>query len=260
MNHNSAPSTPVETSFFNENENFNFNEDNNNDDNNIQLNNLLNSDQEELGDSNMVTSAINNGNFSDGSDSSLINLFKNRRNRKNRRKYSSDCLRKKLKHLVLKYFLELINAKIKGKNNKIKNIEDTQVKNTNLKFEKKFMYKSLGDIFSTRISNKFTKTINDPKDHNKKLIFELRSKNEVINNILKIKFIECLNHFIGKKILDELEGMKTLKEIQLKDEKDKIHLNYYAFRYEENVIRTRPRKRKIKDKPKPVINMNNNNS
>lgn len=165
--------------------------------------------------------------------------------KKNRRKYDPDCLRKKIKQLILKYSLEFINKKIKtifNKKNEIKKIGNNQTKNTNIIFEQNFMYKTLADIFSTRISKKYN-TNKYPEMYNKNKIKKLISKNEDLKRIFNIKFIECLNHFFGNTSLEELNGMKTIQNIYIKEEKYKRCLIYYATLYEENVLRAKARPR-----------------
>ena len=209
-------------------------------------------------ESNTIMTDINNNNGSNNNGSNIYNNLlhsslernkpRNSRKRNKPRKYDTDCLRKRMKYFVLKYSLEFINKKIrekvKGRDNLIKNIENTQIKNTNLNFEKQFMYTSLGDIFSTAVSKKFKKSIKDPQNYNKNKITELKSKSEDLKLIFDIQFIDCLNSFIGKKQINELKGMKLFGEIWLKDNKDKENLNYYAQRYEEHVNRARPRNKK----------------
>ena len=160
--------------------------------------------------------------------------------KKHKRKYDSDCLRKKIKHLILKYSLEFINSKIKKKKNKIKKIIDNQITNTKILFEREFLHKTLGDIFSTTVSKKYKKEKN-PESYNINKINDLKLINENLKNIFNIEFIQCLNHFIGKKMIEELNGMKTIYEINFKNENEEKNIIYYASNYEENVLRAMPR-------------------
>ena len=215
--------------------------------NNMLVNSLL-LEQNDNNESNEVTSAvpINNGN--NGNCYIDINNGNNNRRKKKYRKYDPDCLRKRIKHLVLNYALEFINSKIDKEKNKIKKIRDNQIKNTKINFERKFLHKSLGIIFSTKISKKYTK-IKDPEKFNKNKIDELKLLNEDLKNILNVKFIECLNHFICKKSNEKLQGMKTINQIKFKEEKDKLNIIYYANNYENNLRRAIPRN-KAKSKRK----------
>ena len=165
--------------------------------------------------------------------------------KKSRRKYSPDCLRKKLKRLVLKYAFIFIKGKIKFKYDDLKKIGYSQIGKINIKFEKKFLYKTLGEIFSDPISNKHT-TIQNKKNFNKDKIDRLRKKDPELEKIFDVKFIQCLNHFMGIKKLDELNGMKIFDEIKNSEKKiDKMeenNLKFISIDYEERILKSKLRK------------------
>ena len=164
--------------------------------------------------------------------------------KKSRRKYSPDCLRKKLKRLVLKYAFIFIKGKIKFKYDDLKKIGSGQIKNISIEFEKEFLYKTLGEIFSDPISNKHT-TIQNKENFNKDKIDRLRKKDPELEKIFDVKFIQCLNHFMGIKKLDELNGMKIFDEIKTSEKKiDKIeeeNLKFISIDYEEKILKSTPR-------------------
>ena len=151
-----------------------------------------------------------------------------------------DSIRKKLKRLVLKYCLEFINANIPKKKYAIKKIESNQVKKTKVDFERMFMYKTLGDIFSSKVSRKYTSVIN-PENYNKIRINYFKSRDGKLRHIFNLEFIECLNHFIGKDTKEELAGMKTIEDVFFKDEKKKRNLINYARVYEKKVLQSQAR-------------------
>jgi len=199
-------------------------------------------EQNENNSSIMNTSSANNNNNNFNFTNINIGILINPQ--KKRRKYDSDSLRKKIKGLVLRYSLEFINDKIRNKKDVIKKIKYDQTKNTDITFEKEFMYKTLEEIFSETVQKKYTKT-RDPGKYNKKQITKLKSQSMELKIIFNIKFLECLNHFIGESKLEELNGMKTFEEATLDlEEKHKNCLIYYAKNYEDNVLRARPRKKK----------------
>ena len=216
-----------------------FSENDNNSNSNRLDNIYLTWEQNENSSSNMNTSSANNSNNNNFNNFNIGNIINPQ---KKRRKYDPDCLRKKIKFLVLKYSLEFINYKIMKllhKKNVVKKIVDKQTKTTNITFERQFMYKTLEEIFSTKISKKYTNIIN-PGKYNKNKITGLKSQKD-LKNIFNIRFIECLNHFFGINNLEELNGMKTIEDIHFKEEKYKDCVIYYAKNYEENVLRARPR-------------------
>ena len=158
-------------------------------------------------------------------------------NTKERRKYDFDSARKKLKHLVLKYALDLVNQKMACK---IQKIEYEQIKNIRIEFEKVFMYKTLGEIFSSSISKRYFKT-KDRKNYNKNKINELRLLNQNLEDIFDIIFLDCLNHFIDKKKNEKLDEMVLLENIDNLDEDDKKNLKKWGLVYEEEILKRRPR-------------------
>ena len=103
------------------------------------------------------------------------------------------------------------------------------------------MYKTLGDIFSAKVSSKYTSII-DPENYNKNRIQKLRSSNEKLRNIFNITFIGCLEHFICKSNKEELNGMKTYKDISYKNKEEKKDIINYGKVYKEKVSKSIPRR------------------
>ena len=190
---------------------------------------------------------------------------KNNDNKKEHCKFSDDNLRRKCRHLVLKYTMNFINEKIYNiYNGKIgngilkkvlKTINNNQKKDSTVAFEQNFLYKKLGDIFSDNITTRFT---NISPTFNKRLISTLINekdeiKKQYFTNLFNITFLECLKHFRGEIIINELKGLicfENLKEnIKSKCEEegdDYVELlEYYINNYEVIVNKKRPRVNKI---------------
>ena len=155
----------------------------------------------------------------------------------------ADTLRKNIKRKVLKYSMKFINENITNKKYRIKKIEPNQVENVKVDFEQIFMYKTLGDIFSAKVSSKYTSII-DPENYNKIRIQKLRSSNEKLRNIFDITFIGCLEHFFDLDIKEELNGMKTCEDedISYKNEEEKKDIINYGKVYKEKVSQSIPRR------------------
>ena len=198
------------------------NDNNNNENDNDENNNDGNNNQENINDNNMEEKE----------------KFKNR----------NDCLRKKLKHLVLKNFLSFINKKIKNKNNHIKLLDYSIIAKTTIGDEKSFMYKTLGEIFSDKISKKFTSLTEYERENNNKINIKILKENKELKDILDITFIQCLNHYIGKVSNDKLKGMKTFEQYKSKGENHKRKLKRYGLNYEELVNNSKKRDKEIKTK------------
>ena len=147
-------------------------------------------------------------------------------NKNEHNKFSDDNLRRKCKHLILKYIMEFINLKIKILYNwnigngifkkELQTLNQSQKSNATIDFNKLFLLKKLGDIFSEDISGRFT---NYPPDHNKILIQKLLSEKDeekkiFFNEIFNLQFIQCLKHFRGEEKIDILEGLKCFSDIK----------------------------------------------
>ena len=174
-------------------------------------------------------------------------------------KFSDDNLIKKCKHLVLDTAFNFINDKIneifEGKIGqgifirKLLLINQKHKSESSIQYNKDFLQKTLGEIFSEKISSRYTK--HNP-DHNCFLIKALTSdKNEKNNYYFKklfnITFIDCLEHFIGIKKVEELEGLDTFENIKKKYEDDADYLKSLKFcimNYEKIINNKRTRIRK----------------
>ena len=173
-------------------------------------------------------------------------------------KFSDDNLRKKVKHLVLDTAFKFINDKINEiyKGNighgifikKLLLINQKQKSESSIQYNKDFLQKTLGEIFSEKISSRYTK--HNPY-HNYFLIKALTSDKNENNNYFKklfnITFIDCLEHFIGIKKVEELEGLDTFENIKTKYEDDADYLKSLKFcimNYEKIINNKRTRIRK----------------
>ncbi len=177
-------------------------------------------------------------------------------------KYSDDNLIRKVKHLTLKKLLEFINKKIeeKYKTNigngvyikRLLTINQKQKSDATIQFNKDFLNKPIGEIFSENISTRYT---NYPLSHNKSLI-QLLLKDEDINKriyfnkLFNLSFFDCLKHFRGSEEKEELIGLEGLDSIkkEYEDDKDYVELLDYYFREFKSILyNKRIRKKKEKD-------------
>lgn len=177
-------------------------------------------------------------------------------------KFSYDNLKYKCKHLIIENLMKFINDKIyevyEGNiddgftKKKLMKMNQSQKANQDIEFNKKFITKTLKEIFSQNITQKIK--LYEP-DQNKRIIDKLLSeKKEEFEKIFNLTFIECVNHFIGNKQIKELQGLKLFhefkKEIINKYEKDgeSYYENLKIFLKEfENIInRAKSRKKRTK--------------
>ena len=174
-------------------------------------------------------------------------------------KYKDDNIRRKCKHLVLDSISDFINNKIiRLYNNNIgkgifkkqlQALNKKQKSESNIKFNQEFLNRTIRDIFSEDISGRIS---NYPKDFNKKLIDNLLNeedfyKKEYFNNLFNLKFVQCLNHYIGTNFHYELKGMRIFEdEINnyMEDENYARNLEYYLRNYECIINNKKSRKSK----------------
>lgn len=184
-------------------------------------------------------------------------------------KYINDNLMNKSKRLVIKNLFNDINQKLIevykddiGSGMTIKQlflINQKQIANSNINFNKKFLNKTVGDIFSVNISRRYT---NYKQDKNKETIKALKNeqdpeKNEYFNGLFNTTFSECLNNFIGKTVNNKyIKGFKTFNELKneakfIKKEKDEYyieHLEKFLKDYENNLNGKKGRKPRVNKK------------
>ena len=186
-------------------------------------------------------------------------------------KYSDDNMITKCKNIILEELLEFLNKKIRDiyKNKigygifkkKLLKICNSQKVDATVDFNKKFLDKNLGEIFSDSISESYT---NYNLDHNKNLIERLlnekdENKKIFFKNLFNKTFRDCLQHFREEKHFNELEGLKcfsdTKNEIMKKNNNDEEYIDYlekYFQNYEE--ILNRKKARKIAILPEDINN------
>ena len=185
-------------------------------------------------------------------------------------KYSGDNLFRKCKGIILNSLFKLINNIIMEEygneecekhNLKLLKINQSQIINSEVDFNKGFMNKRLRDIFSEDITQRF-KRFNI--DHNKNLIKYLlneanEKKRKLFYKIFNLTFLDCLNHFRGTKKIKELDNLTKYEDVCQEFEEDEDYLcsfKYYIENYEKIMDNKKPRKKK-KEKEKEKEKENN---
>ena len=213
----------------------------------------------------------NEKNFS--CNNTLLNKKRNnddiKKSKKKHTKFSYDNLKHKCKHLVIESLMKFINEKIYeayegniGNGLTIKKLlkmNQSQKANANVEFNKKFITKNLKEIFSQNITQKIS--LYEP-DHNKRLIDKLLSeKKDKFEKLFNLTFIQCLEHFVGDKEIEELKGLKLFSELKeeivKKYEKDGEsyyqNLNIFLKEFEKKINRAKPRKKRDKKDLGPIL-------
>ena len=170
---------------------------------------------------------------------------------------------RKCKTILINKLLKFINNKIKEiYNNNIDNrtrlfiLNKNLVESTRLDFNLMLLQKSLLEIFSENNINRIIIYHLDP-NWNKRLIEKLLNekdddKRKYFENLFNLTFLDYLDHFTTKRVIEELQGLKTFLDIkndenELKRLKldDKEYLNSFEDflnNYEEKLLN---RKRRI---------------
>ena len=180
-------------------------------------------------------------------------------------KFSDDNILRKCKNVILDGILKFLNDKIKIlysneksillKEKRLFKLKQNQIKKSRANYNKAFLNKTLKEIFSENISTKYSRY---SPSHNKDLIeLLINEKDEVkkatFNKIFNLTFLDCLKHFRGSDLLDELQGMNQLNEYIKKRESDNSDeeywsvFNYFINNFENIVLEKKARKRKSKN-------------
>jgi len=190
-------------------------------------------------------------------------------------KFSDDNVRRKLKRIIFSHLLKYINKQIKIKYNgrigkgllkkELHVLNQAQIANSSVTFNKELLNKTLYDIFSDKISSRIT---NYPEDHNKRIIEELINEEDTekriyFQNLFNLTFLECLEYLRGDKHFEQLKDLELFSEFkEIKQDFVKKYddgeeyvkiLKYYLKEYEIIINRKSPRKpfkKKAKKKKK----------
>ncbi len=185
---------------------------------------------------------------------------KNSSNKESERKYDGDNVKRKIKSTLLSYLFSFINLIIKNKYNDnigndrpLKQLVKIDNQKLSSKDDKEFLNKTLKEIFSEIEITKANLKLYD-ENHNKDLINQLlneedEEKRVFFNKLFNLTFIECLKHFRGSEIIEELNGLVSWDKFvnKFEDGTDyKETVKYYIFNFEKVIERKRKRSKKEK--------------
>jgi hypothetical protein len=189
------------------------------------------------------------------SKTNFIGKKKNNSSKKSHdRKYDGDNIKKKIKSSLLSYLFSFINLIINNKYNNNFGQKLVKIDNQKLssKDDKEFLNKTLKEIFSENMISKANLNLYN-ENPNRDLIEQLlneedEEKRVFFNKLFNLTFIECLKHFRGSIIIEELNGLDSWDKFlnKFKDEKDyQENVKYYIFNFEKVTERKRNKKEKI---------------
>jgi hypothetical protein len=162
-------------------------------------------------------------------------------------KYSDDNIRRKSKHILIKELSAFINNQIANRDpfsKRILVLNQSQISNATITFNKLFLQKTLQDIFSEKVSSRYN-TVSE--DHNRKVIFNLintgnEEKKNYFKKLFSLTFLQCLKHFRKEEEINELKGLTLLtdimEDIKRKNNEDDYYIEvlYNYFRNYEKII------------------------
>ena len=175
-------------------------------------------------------------------------------------KFSSDNLKREIKHLAIENLMKFVNEKIREAYNgdigqgmfkkELFKLNQKQKKNSSAAFNQLFLYMTLKDILSQKITKKIKFY---DEDHNKNVINTIISeKKEVFENLFNLTFVECLEHFAGTKQIEELNGLTPFSELKdqivkkNKEDGESYYQNlaFFLKEFEKRINNAKPRKNK----------------
>ena len=140
------------------------------------------------------------------------------------------------------------------KDMKLFKLKQKNIENSRAEYNKQLLNKTLKEILSGEVSNKYK--LHSPQ-HNKDLIERLindkdKNKSNYFIRLFQLTFMDCLNHFRGSIIIDELKGMKQFDEyykqqkVGNNNEMYKKVMKYCLINYEKEIIEKKERDRRKK--------------
>ncbi len=132
-------------------------------------------------------------------------------------------------------------------------LNQIQKTNSDVEFNKIFINKTLKEILSQNITKQFTLY---EWDHNKKVIDRIiLEKKDVFEKIFNLTFIQCVDHFIENKKIEELNGLTLFSELKKqiinKYENDGESycesLRLFLKSFENKINRAKSRKKRVKE-------------
>ena len=186
------------------------------------------------------------------------NLNKKRKRNNNKNYFNSDKIIKKIRVSILNAIIRFINKKIEidfnnnlgiGINLKqFLQINKKDLSHSKINFDKEFLRKTLKEILSFNISEKYSKYI---PTHNKNLVnylLNLDNKGENYKNLFELTFLDCIEYIRGTKYINILDGLDKIDDIikyeKYIDEDEMENFKHYLLNYESILIGKKARNSK----------------
>ena len=204
---------------------------------------------------------INDKNEEKAIESLLSKKTKNIDEKKYKNMFNPNNILRKCKHIVLDNIFNHLNNKIRefykddiGKGiykKQFLSLNSQHKSESNIKFNKELLNTPIKDIFSANISGRYTIYA---QDYNKKIVDSLLIDKDpfikdYFTNLFNLTFIQCLEHYAGKKTYNELIGMQLLKDESnsFMDDEYVKNIKIYLDNFENIINRKRSRKSHKRD-------------
>jgi hypothetical protein len=174
------------------------------------------------------------------------NINKKRKRNNNKNYINSDKIIKKIRVSILNAIIRFINKKIeKDFNNylgigismkQFLQISKRKLSHSKINFDKEFLRKTLKEILSFNISEKYSNYI---PTHNKNLVnylLNLDNKSEHYKKLFELTFLDCIEYIRGTKYINILNGLDKIddiiKYVKYIDEDEMENFKHYLLNYE----------------------------
>ena len=175
-----------------------------------------------------------------------INKKRKRKNNEDKIYINSNKITKKIRISILNAIIRFINKKLKidfnnnlgiGINLKqFLQINKKDLSHSKINFDKEFLRKTLKEILSFNISEKYSNYI---PTHNKNLVnylLNLDNKGENYKKLFELTFLDCIEYIRGTKYINILNGLDKIddliKYVKYIDEDEMENFKHYLLNYE----------------------------
>jgi len=196
--------------------------------------------------------------YNEKNEDKNINKKRKRKNNEDKIYINSNKITKKIRISVLNAIIRFINKKLKidfnnnlgiGINLKhFLQISKRELSHSKINFDKEFLRKTLKEILSFNISEKYSNYI---PTHNKNLVnylLNLDNKGENYKKLFELTFLDCIEYIRGTKYINILNGLDKIDDIikyeKYIDEDEMENFKYYLLNYESILERKRARNSK----------------
>ena len=203
---------------------------------------------------------VNMNIYNEKNEDKNINKKRKRKNNEDKIYINSNKITKKIRISILNAIIRFINKKIKidfnnnlGEGINLKHflqISKRELSHSKINFDKEFLRKTLKEILSFNISEKYSNYI---PTHNKNLVnylLNLDNKGENYEKLFELTFLDCIEYIRGTKYINILDGLDKINDIikyeKYIDEDEMENFKHYLLNYESILYGKRPRNSKYK--------------